>query len=86
MKELLDDLCGGNVNLVAAYARIANEDRAIVESSFPVEVPPAGEERSDLDAGAFGCQGAGDGKADAGGGAGDEGAFAGELEIHGDLS
>jgi len=25
MKELLDDLCGGNVNLVAAYARIANE-------------------------------------------------------------
>jgi phenylpropionate dioxygenase-like ring-hydroxylating dioxygenase large terminal subunit len=27
-------------------ARIANEDRAIVESSFPVEVPPAGEERS----------------------------------------
>lgn len=27
-------------------ARIANEDKAIVESSFPVEVPPAGEERS----------------------------------------
>lgn len=25
MKELLDDLCGGNVNLVAAYARMANE-------------------------------------------------------------
>ncbi len=27
-------------------ARIANEDKAIVESSFPAEVPPAGEERS----------------------------------------
>jgi phenylpropionate dioxygenase-like ring-hydroxylating dioxygenase large terminal subunit len=29
-----------------ANARIAAEDRAIVESSFPVEVPPAGQERS----------------------------------------
>jgi len=27
-------------------ARIASEDRAVVESSYPVEVPPAGEERS----------------------------------------
>ncbi|WP_438015155.1 aromatic ring-hydroxylating dioxygenase subunit alpha [Sorangium sp. So ce315] len=27
-------------------ARIASEDRAIIESSFPVEIPPAGEERS----------------------------------------
>lgn len=29
-----------------ANARIANEDRAIVESSYPAEVPPPGDERS----------------------------------------